>query len=109
MKPITVFQTPPSAQLSVLSPSERHLTDPGMEMWAGIPGLGSDEDCSEEEGGEEGIDDVPMVCDANEEGCGQSCDDSDVVREADMEWENEEGGEGTEVKVKMEEEGEEKR
>lgn len=109
METTSVSETPPSAQLSVVSPDEECL--PGVEMWAGVPSLAMDGDCAEGDSGMGGDasgmgDDAGGVdgdADGNdeEESCDQLFDDS-VVREADMEWDDE-----TEVKVKQEREEEE--
>lgn len=69
-------------------------------MWAGAPCPEAQDDMSgdyAEEGG------GPMDCSVGQEGC----DSGDVIGEADMEWEKEEG-KGVKVKLEGAEEEEEK-
>lgn len=91
---MSVCETPPSSQLSVLSPEEC-----GVEMWAGIS---SPATCAQSSVGRDHVeaDSVVGGDDMEEEGEGGGLNDgSDVVQEADMEW-----GDETDVKVKKEEE-----
>ena len=89
--PISISETPPSTQLTMLSQSEKSLlADPGVEMWAGVASPSAKESDSDGGGGGWSMD---------KEGCGAS---NDTVREADMEWNDAEGREEKDFGVKLE-------